>query len=51
VIEVLKVLFRERGTPEYLRSDNVLTPESTFLGRAMVPFAAAWFAQPFHELR
>jgi hypothetical protein len=32
-------------------SDNVLTPESTFLGRAMVPFAAAWFAQPFHELR
>ena len=34
VIEVLKVLFRERGTPEYLRSDNVLTTESTFLGEA-----------------
>jgi transposase InsO family protein len=30
VLDVLERLFVERGTPDYLRSDNVLTPLSSF---------------------
>ena len=38
VIKVLKEVSKERRTPQYICSDNVLTPKSTLLGEETLPW-------------
>ena len=47
VIETLGELFVRRGTPEHIRSDNVLTTESNFLEKTTLPLAASGRTQRF----